>query len=79
MDPVHFELKLIHGLLFTEYMIAPTEAERVSPHLPDGACSSDIPDHLPCSGLCPTAKDVNALTRNQLQALRHMCLGHVNE
>ena len=79
MDPVHFELKLICGLLFMEYMIAPTEAEHVFPHLLDGTCSPEIPDHLPCSGLCPTAKDVNALTCNQLQALRHMCLGHINE
>ena len=79
MDPVHFKLKLIRGLLFTEYMIAPTDAERVSPHLPDGACSSDIPDHLPCSGLCPSTKAVNALTRDQSQALWHMCLEHINE
>ena len=35
-DPFHFQLRLIRGLLFTDYMIAPTEAKRVSPHLPDG-------------------------------------------
>ena len=33
-DPVHFELKLIRGLLFTDYVIAPTDSEHVSSHLP---------------------------------------------
>ena len=79
MDPVHFKLKLIRGLLFTEYMIAPTDAERVSPHLPDGACSSAIPDCLPCSGSCPSTKDANALSCDQLQALWHMHLGHIKK
>ena len=70
MDPVHFELKLMRGLLFTEHMIAPTEMERVSPHPHDGACSQEIPDHLPCSGACPTVKDFNALTRDLLASRR---------
>ena len=79
MYPVHFEPKLIHGPLFTENVISPTEAERMSPHLPGGMCSQDIPNDTPCSGLCPSTKDANALTRDQLQALWHMCLGHINE
>ena len=78
-DPVHFELKLIRGLLFTDYMIAPTDSERVSSHLPDGICSTDVPTQLSCSGSCSSTKDVNALTRDQLRALWHMRLGHINE
>ena len=69
----------MRGLLFTEYLIAPTEAEHVSLHPPDGTCSLSTPAHLPCFGLCPSTKDVNALTRDQLQALWHMRLGHINE
>ena len=69
----------MHGLLFTEYLIAPTEAEHVSLHPPDGTCSLSTPAHLPCFGLCPSTKDVNALTRDQLQALWHMRIGHINE
>ena len=74
MDPVHFELKLKCGLLFTEHMIAPTEAERMSPCLPDGTCPLGVPNDTPCSGLCPSMKDVNLLTCNQLQALWHTCV-----
>ena len=79
MDPVHFQLRLTCGLLFADCMIAPAEGERVSPHLPDGTRPTDIPDSLPCSGLCPLTKDVNALSRDQLQALWHLRLGHINE
>ena len=78
-DPVHFELKLMRGLLFTDYMIAPTDSEHVSSHLPNGTCSTAITDRLPCSGLCSSTKDVNALTRDQLRELWHMRLGHINE
>ena len=78
-DPVHFELKLIRGLLFTDYMIAPTDSEHVSSHLPDGTCSTATLDQLPCSGLCSLTKDVNTLSRDQLRALWHMRLGHINE
>ena len=79
IDPVHFKLKLMHGLLFTEYVITPSESERTSPHLPDGASSSSVPNNTPCSVLYSSVKDVNALTRNQLHVLWHMHLGHIHE
>ena len=57
-DPVHFMLKLMRGPLFTECVIAPTKAEHVSLHPPDSAWSPST-TRLPCSGSCPSTKDVN--------------------
>ncbi len=81
-SPVHFELRLIRGLLFTDHLIAPTQAEHLSATLPDGTPSiTDATDvsGIPCDGSCHTFRDVNALTREQQRSLWHMRLGHINE
>ena len=62
-DPVHFKLKLMCSLLFSECMIAPTETQHMSPHLPDGLGSLGVPNDNSCSGLYPSTKDENTLTQ----------------
>ena len=60
-------------------MITPAKSKHASLWLPDDACSCDAPSVTPCSILCPSMKDDNALTHNQLCALWHMHLGYVNK
>ena len=73
---IDFDLQVIRGLLFTESLIAPTNAEHTSTSLVAGAddfptCVADATsrfDHAP----------VRALTGDQQRALWHCRLGHTH-
>ena len=79
LDPVHFELKLMHSLLFTECVIAPTELEHTAPHPCNDTFSHDVLSTTPCHALCASTQSVKALTHDHQPALCHMCLGHMNK
>ena len=72
-----FALRSIRGLLFTDSLIAPTEAEHLSPTLPDGL-DAHVADHVAPSIMQEPDVPVHALTGEQQRALWHCRLGHTN-
>ena len=72
-----FGLQSIRGLLFTDSLVAPTQAEHKSTELPTTDHTHVAPDVVP-SILPPHEKTTHALTAEQQRALWHCRLGHTH-
>ena len=75
---VTFQLRRIRGLLYTNPIIKPTDTERTMTELPEYPSGSTCQHPDNSSYIRPTS-DIRQLTTEQLRALWHMRLGHVND